>query len=268
MFQPEVKEPLKTLDVPLGGSVSPVDTLSLLIDFLVVSGTDVEPAKTIDQYDNDDNGQATIDVLEKSLKVWNRCTGNSPASLGLHPAVYFYNEKGKHSRFLFLGMTLLLFTEKLRNNDSAFFKKFTTARAKVEKFLIENKPLIGIMLQNMGKKQRVPKMRDLLNFLVAGANSGDALTPESIIKHLGFTGRVFDLQSIQAGQHFSDNTKSEIFVTKALDAALPCPECKGKLDPNKSLSYDHLVAKSKGGTGSLNNVSMVHPFCNSIKGDQ
>ena len=30
MFQPEVEEPLKTLEVSLGGSVSPVDALGLL----------------------------------------------------------------------------------------------------------------------------------------------------------------------------------------------------------------------------------------------
>lgn len=267
LFQPEVKEPLKTLDIPLGGSISPIYALALLVNFLEISGSREELAKTIDGYADDNKGQATIDILGKSLDVVNRFTGNSPASLGLHPAVYFYNEKGKHSQFLFLGMTLLL-TEKLRNNDSSFFKKFTKARAKIENFLIENKALIGLMLQNMGRKQRTPKMRDLLEFLVDTVNSGAALAPEAMIKHLGYTGRVFDLKSTQIGPSFSDGTKSEIFVVKALDAALPCPECGGKLDPSKSVSYDHVVPKSKGGDGSLDNVNMVHPYCNSIKGGE
>ncbi len=39
LFEPEADIPLKTLDVPLGGSVSPVDALSLLIEFLTISGS-------------------------------------------------------------------------------------------------------------------------------------------------------------------------------------------------------------------------------------
>jgi hypothetical protein len=77
-------------------------------------------------------------------------TGNNAGSLGLHPAVYFYNERGKYSRFLFLGMAMLI-AEKLRNNDDGYFKKFILARKSMEKFLIDNKSLIGIVLQNLGK---------------------------------------------------------------------------------------------------------------------
>ena len=36
----------------------------------------------------------------------------------------------------------------------------------MEKFLIDNKSLIGILLQKMGKGNRVSKMRDLFSFLV------------------------------------------------------------------------------------------------------
>jgi hypothetical protein len=32
LFGPAVTEPIKTLDIPLGGSVSPVDALALLIE--------------------------------------------------------------------------------------------------------------------------------------------------------------------------------------------------------------------------------------------
>ena len=86
----------------------------------------------------------------------NRITGNTKGSLGLHPAVYFYNERGKYSRFLFLGMTALI-TEKIRDNNSSFFKLFTSSRQRVEALLIENKFLIGLALQNMSKLQRVPR---------------------------------------------------------------------------------------------------------------
>ncbi len=37
VFEPDIKEPLKTLDVPIGGSVSPVDALAILVDFLSIA---------------------------------------------------------------------------------------------------------------------------------------------------------------------------------------------------------------------------------------
>jgi hypothetical protein len=33
-------------------------------------------------------------------------------------------------------------------------------------------------------------------------------------------------------------------------------------DPNKSVSYDHIVRVSEGGSGDQTNVQMVHPYCN------
>jgi uncharacterized protein YbaR (Trm112 family) len=53
-----------------------------------------------------------------------------------------------------------------------------------------------------------------------------------------------------------------IFVKSALANALVCPICKGKLDPHKSVSYDHVKRKQDGGNGDPSNCSLVHPFCN------
>jgi hypothetical protein len=164
LFEPEAELPLKTLEVPLGGSISPVDALSLLIEFLTIAGTREQPIAAISGYLDDDSGDGTLKVLRNAVQVLNRLTGNGPGSLGLHPAVYFYNEQGKYSRFLFLGMTALV-SDKLRNNNSGWFKSFTSARQKIEQFLINNKSTIGLVLQNMSKSQRVPKMRELFDYL-------------------------------------------------------------------------------------------------------
>ena len=94
----------------------------------------------------DVDGSSTLNVLARSYAITKRIAGNSPESLGLHPIVYFYNERGKHSRFLFLGMVMLI-AERVRNNDDAFFQKFTRARKVLENFLIEYKSLIGILLE-------------------------------------------------------------------------------------------------------------------------
>ena len=261
LFDPETDTPLKTLDVPIGGSVSPVDALSLLIEFLTIAGNREQKIVSIDGYMNDDSGDGTVKVLRFTTQVLRRMTGNGPGSLGLHPAVYFYNEQGKYSRFLFLGMAALI-AEKLRNNDSRWFKSFTGARLKVEQFLIENKSTIGLILQNMSRAQRVPKMRDLFDFLVSEAADGARLEIEKAIVHIGLRARILDLKGPQTSSYISDETKSMLFIRNAITKALHCPICNGLLDPSKSVSYDHIDPVRDGGSGDIENVQLVHPYCN------
>ena len=261
LFEPEVDQPLKTLDIPLAGSVSPVDALALLIELLLIADSPADGVRTIAQYDDDTSGDATTAALKSALNVVSRVTSNKPGSLGLHPAVYFYNEKGKHSRFLFLG-TMLLFNTKLRNNDSAFFAKFTECRSQVEKFLIGNKSLIGILLQNMSKRSRVGKMRELLEYLVKTYSSGAVVKIEDAILHLGAKGRVLDVTTTQGQVVFTDESKSAIFVRQSIETAMKCPICRGLLDPSKSVSYDHIKRVRDGGTGEVENGQLVHPYCN------
>lgn len=253
--------PLKTLDVPLGGSVSPVDALGLLIEYLTIAGTtQADGARSIEKYADEGPGDSTIATLKSALRIVERMTGNSDGSMGLHPAVYFYNEKGKYSRFLFLGMASLI-AEKLRNNDASYFKKFTLSRKFLERFLMSNKSLIGILLQNMGKGNRVSKMKDLFSYLVAESDNR-LVTPEEAIAHLGLRGRIIDVNATQGPTRFSDDDKSQIFITKALANALTCSVCSGMLDPNKSVSYDHITRIREGGTGHPSNGDLVHPYCN------
>ena len=196
------------------------------------------------------------------MQIINRITGNAAGSLGLHPAIYFYNERGKYSRFLFLGIGTLI-TERIRSNDGNFFKKFTLARSQIEAFLIENKSLIGVIVQNLSRKQRVPKIRDLLMYLVAQFSSGNnVVSPSYAIAHLGLRGRVIDVVSTKTSSNFSDDTKSTIFVRKALESSLKCPICGGKLDPRKSVSYDHVIRVRDSVLGDASNGDLVHPYCN------
>lgn len=262
IFAPQAPSPIKTLDLPLGGSSSPVEALSVLVDFLVVVNNrnkgKVAPASS---YPDDEGGEETIKVLKNAQKIVNRMTGNVPESLGLHPAVYFTNDKGKHNRFLFLGMAAVV-TEKLSNNDSGWFRKFTLARKAVEQFLIDHKSFIGIVLQNLNKKSRVSKMRDLFTFLVAEANAGHVLEAAGLAKHLGLTGRVYDLTMQPTGTAFSDSAKSQIAYRTQIDQIPRCPICEGRLDVSKSVSYDHIQRVEDGGLGHADNGQLVHHYCN------
>jgi hypothetical protein len=159
-------------------------------------------------------------------------------------------------------MTTLI-ASKIRDNDGAFFKIFTRGRARLEKFLIENKSLLGIVLQNMSRAQRVPKMSDLFQYLIAQSSAGIDVKPEAAMSHIGVAGRIFDLNTGQASVQVSDDAKSIVFVREAISAALRCPECNGLLHPTKSISYDHILRAKDGGTADANNIQMTHPFCNS-----
>lgn len=261
LFEPQIKEPLKTIDVPIGGAVSPVDALELLIEFLVIAGSREQKSPAIDGYRDDETGDQTIEVLGKALEVVNRITGNSPGSLGLHPAVYFYTERAKYSRFLFLGVALLL-AEKLRNNDDAFFQKFTRARERVERFLIEQKPVIGVILKYLGRPQRILRMRDMMQYLTDEGVAGRDVTPESLVAHLQMRGRIVEFMGTETRPQITNDTRAAVLLSQSLATALVCPICRGKLHPSKSVSFDHIQRVREGGTGAPDNVQMVHPFCN------
>lgn len=264
LFEPESEEPLKTMDVPLGGSLSPVDALSLLVDFLTIAANRKPIADSIEKYADDMTGESTVKVLANSLEVLNRITGQSNGSLGLHTAVYFYNDKGKQSKFLFLGIVALI-TEKIRNNDAYFFKKFTKVRAIVEDFVIENKSLIGIILQNLGNKQRVPKVKELFDFLVSTAFARHPLQLEQVLVTLGQAGRVLDIRTVQTSPKITDETKSTLMIKAAIASAQKCPICGGRLEINKSVSCDHRLDKKSDGTGDVANIQHAHFYCNNSK---
>jgi hypothetical protein len=158
----------------------------------------------------------------------------------------------------------LLLSERIRNNDKDFFRKFTNQREQMESFLIGNKSLIGIILQNLNKSQRVPKMRDMLAFLISEGGSAE---PLKMMEHIGLQGRIFDVVSTHVPREFTDETKAMTFLRKALQTALVCPICRGKLDPRKSVHYDHIKPKRDGGAGDPENCDLLHPYCDStIKG--
>ena len=261
LFEPEADSPLKTLDVPLGGSVSPIDALALLIELLAITGRPSPAQKRIDEYDDDATGQDTVALMKRSIKVIKRMTTNDGGSLGLHPAVYYYSAQGKHNRFLLLGMAQLISTAVI-NNDSGFFKKFTGVRSDIETFLLANKGLVTLTLQNLHNKVRVTKVADMFSFLIKSFILGDKVTPVGLLEHLGIGGTVYELNQAKVAKEFSDAAKSQTYVSRAIAGALKCPECSGLISPIHSISYDHDTPAKDGGVGSILNCELMHPYCN------
>jgi hypothetical protein len=243
--------------------VSPVDALGLLVEMLSIAGTRQHGVKSIEQYPEDSTGEGTISVLKNAYEVLSRISGKDSGSLGLHPAVYFYNEKGKYSRFLFLAVVSII-QEKLKNNNSEWFKQFTSARASLENFLLDNKSVIGMLIVNLSKGQRVSKMKDLIELLVSEFKTpGTEVTIEQAIASLGLSGRIVDVRSITKSPVISDDTKAAVYLRDALPKALHCPICNGLMEPKKSVTYDHILRVRDEGSGDMDNVQMAHPYCNS-----
>jgi Protein of unknown function DUF262 len=262
LFDPELKRPVKTLDLPLGGPKGVRTALSILIDLLMY--VERGQSKTLPKLDaggDDVDGTATVDLLKRAVNLANRISGNDKGSLGLHPAVYFYGPTGRHSGPMFMG-TVSLFAQKLANNDDGFFAKFTRVRGNLELLLIEKKDLIATLLQKNISSRRVAAYADLLNSMVLKMDAGIVLGDEDLVRMGGLEGKILVGSLVRQPKDFSEDTKSEVFISIALKSAMKCPICNGYLDPEKSISYDHLMRKQDGGLGVAENCSLTHPYCN------
>ena len=260
LFQPEIMNPIKTLQLPLGGSASTLDALSLLIRLLsITDGTQTVRRPKLEDADNDVDGALTVATLRNALATLELISGNASCSLGMHPAVYFYSDRGKYLPDLLLGMAYLL-KGKILNNDKHFFKKFTLGRSIIENFLTTNKALISQMLQQINSSSRVERVSDIVNYLVASASAG--LTIEGVAGAARLKGSILDLREKVEGKSFSDTAKSTILIREALQSAIRCPICQGLIEPSMSVSYDHIMRKQDGGSSDDSNGQICHPYCN------
>lgn len=264
-FNPEAENPIKTLDLPIGGTKSPIYALDLLMRLIgVTNAKDGASRLEVSAFEEDADGSLTLEVLKKCLVISSRISGNDAGSLGLHPAVYFYTEKGRHLPDLILGM-LLLVRRKIESNDKGFFKTFTKNRKQIEDYLIENKSIITQALQIARSKTRFERSADLFERLVKTFDAGKKFTDEDIVQTIapGSISKILAVQQSAGSSKFSDDTKSAIFIRDSLKTALVCPICHGLLDPSKSASYDHVTRVREGGVGSVDNGKITHPYCNS-----
>jgi len=265
LFEPELDRPVKTLDLPLGGSKGVRTALQVLIDFMLIANRNQQgkPSRLQDQ-EIDLDGNATIDVLMQSLRLAGWITGNTNGSLGLHPAVYFYGPSGIHSGPMFMG-TVGLIGRKLSNNDTNFFRKLTDVRAKLEESLVNQKDLIATILQRQISPKRNKLYESLLESLIERLLIGEAVTEDWLVEAAGVKGKVLTGHAKTETVAFSENVKSHAFISNALKGALRCNICSGYIDSEKSMSYDHDKRKREGGTGDVDNITLTHPYCNQAK---
>lgn len=266
LFNPEIEKPIRTLDLPLGGSKGVRNAIQVLIELMLIANREQQkPLPKIESFSEDSNGNLTIEVLKRAKKLVGKITGNGNGSLGLHPAIYFYGPSGRHSSPMFLG-TISLIGEKVANNDSEFFKKFTSVRSNLEQILIDNKELIATIIQKNLSRNRISKYKELLQSLVEILPKGEIVGSNELAQLANLEGKVITGDFQKPNPKITDEVKSKVFINIALSSALKCPICEGYLDIEKSVSYDHITRVRDGGKGDANNCQLTHPYCNqSIK---
>lgn len=262
LFDPELQRPIKTLDLPLGGPKGVRTAIQALIDLCLIAVRDQSgKPKSLEETPIDIDGQGTLTTLTKLFRLAQRVSGNENGSLGLHPAVYFYGPSGRHSNPMFMG-TVSLIGRAISNNDKTFFQKFTRVREQLEGILIKDKEMIATILQKHPSKKRVDNYEQFLSGLIKFLDEGIVPDDAMLVQLLGMEGKVVIGKDIQRPTAFSEDTKSLVFLTTALRTAIKCSFCKGYLDAEKSMSYDHVNPVRAGGVGDANNCALMHPYCN------
>ncbi|MEH0168191.1 DUF262 domain-containing protein [Roseateles microcysteis] len=262
LFDPEIERPIKTLDLPLGGPRGIRTALEALIDLMLIAERNQQgDPKSVEALLDDPDGTATVKMLSRALALVGRITGNDKGSLGLHPAVYFYGPTGRHSGPMFMG-TVALIGSKLANNDKQFFARFTEVRSKLEEALVAHKDLISIIIQRTASSGRSARYTRTLGLMIDALKEGQAVGEADLVRFAGMEGKILVGTAETTAKNFSDDTKSAVFIQVALNGAIKCPICDGYLDPEKSVSYDHVLEARNGGKGSNGNLQLTHPYCN------
>lgn len=261
LFSPEVSNPIKTLDLPIGGANSNARALDLIISIAEIADT---KHRSLASIENDPDGVETINLLKCTRRLLERICGNSSGSLGLHPAVWFYNQQGRQSEHLLLAV-MSIFQKKIQENNPTFFLKFTVARRRIENYLVENKDILSRFVSAVASGSRQERAGDMLNLIINTAIADETMPPLEAVAATMKLGSRAIIISEQAGAEFSEEVKSAAFIKSALAASLMCPICSAYLEPSRSITYDHKNDKKNGGDGSVENCSLAHPFCNSAK---
>ena len=254
LFTPEMKTPIKTLDLPLAGKGYSSRTLPLIFDLVKLSNNVIDK-----DIENDESGSDTVKNLKNTLRIIRRFTTTHPSSLGLHPAVYFYSDKGRYQPTAFMAWVELV--KDFENNQ--YFDRFIDIRCKLEKSLIAYKYLTNQVTVKYGSGLKgYRQLKDLYSRIIELSEEGceiekigDYLAKEHPYLNISYKG------DQPKTPDFNQNTKSEVFLNSALENASKCKICNGYIHIN-SISIDHIDRKQDGGIGVAYNGQIAHPYCN------
>ncbi|WP_436993524.1 HNH endonuclease family protein [Streptomyces sp. enrichment culture] len=278
IFRPTLDMSIRSTDLPVAGRGYSADSLKMvfeLVNFVNRLRPEMwQPQKnerkrtTANQSDmstlaDDLDGTATLAFMRATKKAASKIAGNSPASLGLHPAVYFYSATGRFQPAAFLAA--VAFTQELV--EKRRLVKYTELRAKFEDFLVSYKHFLNQIVQSYGSLQRsVPPILEMYKILLDSLAEG--LDDDRIIERMrGHSNprlpvKVITEDDRRHGRNFSSETKNAIVLKATLESSPVCQICNARLHL-RSMTFDHKIRKEDGGDGAMDNGQMTHPYCNS-----
>lgn len=260
-FTPQLKTPVKTMDIPIGGKISSSQTLPLILEF--VNQVNNIPNKFKDVLDDDKLGNETIKCLSNARKIAWRINSVHASSLGLHPLIYFYSKEGKYKTASFYAISKFVLDLIKENKLNDFIK----AREEFEKLIIEF-DYISIQINRKYRSaiKGLPyvskfymKAIDLIN---TGLNYKEVI--RSISKSNDYNYIVLQEEKLEEDfyrRNFDTNSKSAVFIQEALQKGIKCKICNGFIHRN-SMTTDHIIRKEDGGQGDPINGQLAHPYCN------
>jgi hypothetical protein len=261
LFNPPLRTPIKTLDLPVAGSVYSAKALSSVFDLVNLANA----VRLDDKLQDDEKGSETVKFLKNTRKIVYRISGTHPSSLGFHPAVYFYSSTGIYQPTSLLAIAKLV--QELEKQN--YYKTFIENRQQLENFLLKHKNIQNQVAVKYGagaNKSGYIFLSDLYILLLEQFSHGKTET-EIIATFLSndkfsFLRLVTEEEDVLGwGRDFSSETKSAAFLREALRSPIKCQICQGLIHYN-SISTDHIVRKQDGGLGVLKNAQITHLYCN------
>ncbi|MGW1187513.1 HNH endonuclease family protein [Streptomyces sp. NPDC002559] len=278
IFRPTLDLSIRSADLPVAGRGYSADSLKMvfeLVNFVNRLRPEMwQPEKktpkrtlanqsAISTLADDLDGTTTLEFMRATKRAAMKIAGNSPASLGLHPAVYFYSATGRFQPAAFLAA--VAFTQELA--EKRHIVKFTKLRIEFEDFLVKYKHFLNQIVQSYGSLQRsVPPILEMYKILLESLTEG--LEDEAIIERMRANSnprlpvKIITDDDRKHGRNFSSDTKNAIVLKATLDSSPVCQICNARLHL-RSMTIDHKIRKEDGGTGAADNGQLTHPYCNS-----
>jgi len=261
LFEPELDNPIKTLDLPIAGKMYAAQSLPLILEFINI----VNEVPGDNELAVDTTGEQTIQYLEKCNKVVRRINSMHSTSLGLHPIVYFYSSYGQHRKASFLAVTALI----LGLESSNGFRAFTGVRARFEEFLLTSAYLVQQIFRNArsalaGYREVKDFYMECINLLGENSTIQAGELIDEMLKQESWKNLTKSVdQAENPTIKFSQRIQSAIYIRDSLLGAPRCGICGARIHKN-SIHFDHRNRIQDGGTGSIGNGQPSHPYCNNV----
>ena len=268
LYEPRLEMPLKTVEIPLGGSGYGVGVLRLAFDLVAIANglsvaDSTRKAKATDpQLADDDTGSLTLSYLRRAKRIVQLVLSNQPHSVGLHPGLYCYTSNGKFQPAALLNIVAWV----VKLDSTGRLDQFRKVRGDFEDLILDHPSLVKPAVNKLGTGTRNrPNALSVLDRVVAllAAGRDKDQTWATLVSE--FPRLAADETGLEegdgSGRRFSHGAKNAVSLAD-LRSVARCPLCRGLLHPNGKV-LDHKHKKADGGSSHSDNGRWVHPICNS-----